>query len=342
MNTQTGSITFDGKRATDVLREPEINKSTGFTEAEKQALGMKTESQMEENIKRIVLTLALVAAMCVCSATSIAASKDLFNFQTIIFPGDTFTQTLGINDRQKVAGYHGATVNQGFVFTFPNNFASENFPGSAQTQVIGINNQGYTDGFYIDNAGTTHGFVDIGGTFTTVDFPGTTFNQLLGLNEYNQAAGYYADAANIDHPYIFDKNGEVFLVITIPGATGGAQATGINDRGSISGFYIDSAGVNHGFLLADGELTTLDFPGSTFTQAFGLNNRGDVVGAYIDAAGLTHGFIFDGKGQFQSVDDPNGVGTTTINGINNLGEIVGFFVDAAGNTDGFVGFPLRQ
>jgi len=302
---------------------------------------MKTKQKIMKTTTRTFI-LGVAVLLFISLSISAQGGRAVFSFRSVIFPGDTFTQTLGINDPQKVAGYHGATVNKGFVFTFPDHFASENFPGSTQTQVIGINNQGYTDGFYIDSHGTTHGFLDIKGTFTTVDFPGTTFNQLLGLNEHNQAAGYYADAANIDHPYIFDKNGEVFLVITIPGATGGAQATGINDRGSISGFYIDSAGVNHGFLLADGELTTLDFPGSTFTQAFGLNNRGDVVGAYIDAAGLTHGFIFDGKGQFQSVDDPNGVGTTTINGINNLGEIVGFFVDAAGNTDGFVGFPLRQ
>src|ERR1700704_2506320 len=35
--TQT---TFDGKHGVDVLRDPEINKSTAFTEAEKEALGL--------------------------------------------------------------------------------------------------------------------------------------------------------------------------------------------------------------------------------------------------------------------------------------------------------------
>jgi hypothetical protein len=133
----------------------------------------------------------------------------------------------------------------------------------------------------------------------------------------------------------------VRAMLTIPVATGGAQATGINDKGSISGFYIDSAGKNHGFLIAKGRFTTLDFPAATLTQAFGLNNEDDVVGAYMDAAGLTHGLIFD-DGFFQSVDDPEGVGTTTINGINDRGQLVGFFVDAAGNTDGLVATPHRE
>jgi len=292
----------------------------------------------------LIVTLGLAVLLCI-SMTILAGEKETrFSFRTVIFPDDTFTQLLGINDFEVIAGYHGANINKGFVFTFPNNFTPENFPNSAQTQVIGINNEGHTDGFYIDNAGITHGFLDINGTFTTVDFPPFTFNQLLGLNNFDQAAGYYAvppTPAGIDTPYIFDNNGGVFLRIRIAQATGGAQATGINDNQSISGFFIDSAGVNHGFLLAKGTFFTLDFPGATSTQAFGLNNEDDVVGAYVDAQGLTHGFIFD-DGFFQSVDDPEGVGTTTINGINNRGQVVGFFVDAAGNTDGFVATPHRE
>ncbi len=129
-------------------------------------------------MKKIVFTLALVTAMCVCSTTSISAGEEerfRFHFRTISFPNDTFTQTLGINDSETIAGYHGAASNVGFVFSFRNNFTLENFPNSAQTQVIGINNRGYTDGFYIDAAGTNHGFLDINGTFTTVDFPASSF-----------------------------------------------------------------------------------------------------------------------------------------------------------------------
>jgi hypothetical protein len=47
-------------------------------------------------------------------------------------------------------------------------------------------------------------------------------------------------------------------------------------------------------------------------------------------------------GIYQSIDDPMGIGTTTINGINDHGEIVGFYTDANGNVDGFVGTPVPE
>ncbi len=73
--------------------------------------------------------------------------------------------------------------------------------------MIGINKRGDTDGFYVDKAGNTHGFIHIGGSFQTVGFPGTPFNQLLGVNDNDQAAGYFQDAQGNFHPYIWDKNG---------------------------------------------------------------------------------------------------------------------------------------
>ena len=42
---------------------------------------------------------------------------------------------------------------------------------------------------------------------------------------------------------------------------------------------------------------------------------------------------------YRTVDDPHGIGTTTINGVNDRGQLVGFYVDSAGNTDGFLAAP---
>lgn len=276
----------------------------------------------------------LVANTGAASAATVAAepATTQYTFQRIAFPGDTFTQLLGINDQSVIAGYHGMDVNKGFRLTLPNHYTLENFPGSAQTQVIGINNFRNTGGFYVDSAGNTHGFLDVNGTFSTVDFPGTTFNQILGLNDLGQAAGYYQDANGAFHPYLRQANG-TFTALPVPNS----QATGINDRGEVSGFSTTGPNNSWGWLLQGHQLTALNFPGSNFTQALGVNYSGVAVGSYTDSAGVTHGFVYQ-NGSYQSVDYP-GATMTVINGINSAGHIVGFYMDAAGNTLGFVGIP---
>jgi hypothetical protein len=293
----------------------------------------------------LVLGCTFVSAQSSTNQVSANESDINYEFKTVDFPNDPFTQLLGINDENVIAGYHGSgatgSPNKGFTLTLPKTFTPENFPNSAQTQVIGISNDDDTVGFYIDMQGNTHGFIKDDGQFYTIHFPGTTFNQLLGINNLEQAAGYWQDAAGNFHPYVWGDRGGVFLSILIPGSTS-AQATGVNDRQSITGFFIDKNGVNHGFLLARGSLTKLDFPGSTFTQALGLNNRDDVVGFYMDAGGLTHGFLWR-RGKFHTIDDPSGVGTTIVNGINDRRHIVGFYGNTAGGiSHGFVAKPQED
>jgi hypothetical protein len=294
------------------------------------------------NMNRKSLSLCLGIALLACLPLS---AQTTYTFQDIKFPGDTFTQLLGINNSDIIAGYHGPTINKGFTYNLATNtFTNENFPGSAQTQVIGINHSSQTVGFYVDNAGKVHGFIDTAGRFTTVDQPGTPFNQLLGQSDNGQAAGYYstlADGTGPDHAYVFDETGKVFATFTIPGSVS-AQATGVNNAGTVCGFTVDAKGVNHGWLLMLGTLKQLNFPGSTGTQALGLNNSNQVVGFYTDAAGNTHGFVHNVlTNTWQSIDDPNGVGTTIVNGINSKGQLVGFWGTSPNNT-GFVATPAAQ
>ena len=265
------------------------------------------------------------------------ARAQQFVFEDISYPGDTFTQLLGINDADVIAGYHGFALNQGFTLTLPSSFTSENFPtGVGGTQVTGINNSGNTSGFYIDSGGVNHGFLDTNGVFSTVDFPGTTFDQVLGLNNTGQAAGFFMNGAQ-QTAFIFNPSlppmGQ-FALLNLPGS---GQATDINDKGWVSGFYATATG-DDGFLLRGCMLTALSFPGATVTEALGLNNLGQVVGFYNDAAGNPHGFIYSG-GVFTALNDP-GATQTTVNGINNFGQIVGFALEPSGNTVGFVGAPL--
>jgi hypothetical protein len=269
-----------------------------------------------------------------------------YNFQTVNYPDDTFTQLLGINNSGDIAGYHGASINKGFTYSLKTGqFTTENFPSSKQTQVIGINNEPFkTSGFYLEK-GKNIGFTDYQGNFTTVEYPGKPFNQLLSQNDYGQAAGYYSSnvsGTDPDVPYVYDEFGGVFEVYTIPGATGGAQATGINNSSDVCGFYIDAQGVNHGWLQILGHITVLNYPGSTGTQALGLNNQGLVVGSWTDTSGNSHGFVYNvSSATFTSIDDPDGgVGTTIVNGINDGGVLVGYFGTAPLNS-GFVATPTE-
>ncbi|MBV9304231.1 MAG: hypothetical protein JOY62_13140 [Acidobacteriaceae bacterium] len=302
-------------------------------------------------MQKTSLMFCALFSMSVLSLSALAqdTSDVTFKFETVNYPGDNFTQLLGINKDNAIAGYHGSGAdakhpNKGFVLTLPNHFAPENFPGSVQTQVIGINDSGDTDGFYIDKGGINHGFLEVGSKFITRDFPDTTFNQLLGINNLLQVAGFYNDSKNISHAVVWDLYGGVYQVLEDGHAPGGMTETGINNSGWTSGFYVDAGGLNHGFLLANGKLTTLDAPDSTSTQAFGLNDKGEVVGTYTDKGGLIHGFIYK-SGKFQPVDDPKGVGATIINGVNNAGWIVGFYgpcVNVSPTStpcNGFVGTP---
>ena len=61
------------------------------------------------------------------------------------------------------------------------------------------------------------------------------------------------------------------------------------------------------------------------TQALGVSDSGEVVGGYRLGSGsraATHGFTWTPQRGFTTVDDPRGVGTTTINGVNDAGDLV--------------------
>ena len=297
-------------------------------------------------LKNYALSLSLV----VLSSMSAAFAQTSYNFKTINYPGDSFTQLLGINNSGDIAGYHGFAVNSGFTYNVGSgSFTTENYPKAAMTQVIGINNEPFkTSGFYVLKSGKTEGFTDYQGTFLTVNYPKTPFNQLLSQNDFGQAAGYYstkADGSGPDHAYVYDEFGGVFELFNIPGSVS-AQATGINNSGDVCGFTIDEANNMHGWLKIQGHHTQLDDPsGVGATQALGLNNEGFVVGIYQVVSGqntATHGFIYNSSnGHFSSLDEPKGLGTTTINGINDFNQIVGFYGDSNGNTDGFIGTPIK-
>jgi hypothetical protein len=134
-----------------------------------------------------------------------------------------------------------------------------------------------------------------------------------------------------------DRVTKKYTAIGPPGATN-VTATSINNAGEVVGYYT-SGSETIGFLKIGSGYTTLNYPGSTDTMPFGINNHGDVAGTYVDSSGGTHGFLLKSPTSSQdwaSFDDPNGIGTTTINGLNDRDDMVGFYVDSSGNTNGML------
>jgi Cu/Zn superoxide dismutase len=283
-----------------------------------------------------------------------------YSFRTVNDAADpTFNQLLGVNNDGVIAGYFGSGAqghpNKGFrVAGGASSFVPENVPNSVQTQVTAINNRGVTVGFSstMNNANQVNdntGFVDLGGSFRPVAFPtagnaNPAVNQLLGVNDSDVAVGFYTDGAGNNHGYEYNIDRRSFHAVTVSGSTS-STAAGINDRGDVAGFFTNAAGATDGFLLTeDGKLTSLAYPGASMTQALGINDHREVVGVYQVGSGdnaQTHGFTWTARGGFKKVDDPNGVGATTVNGVNDEGVLVGFYTDANGNTDGMLATPGR-
>jgi hypothetical protein len=197
------------------------------------------------------------------------------------------------------------------------------------------------------------GFYSSGGRFRTVNFPtgdnaSPQVDQLLGVNNSDVAVGFYTNGQGSNRGYEYNIGTRTFTRVLVPGAPGGQAgpsltAAAINNYGDVAGFYAETSSQTDAFLrLHGGQFITLAVPGATMTQAFGVNDRDEVVGAYTVGTGSSaamHGFTWRPGHGFSTVDDPHGVGTTTINGVNDAGELVGFYVDGAGNTDGMIALP---
>jgi uncharacterized membrane protein len=125
----------------------------------------------------------------------------------------------------------------------------------------------------------------------------------------------------------------------VPGASLGTVALGINDAGQIVGSFFGGTpqGTTHGFLNTGGVFTTIDPPGTSFTEARGINDARQIVGRFLDATGA-HGFLLTG-GIFTTIDVPGAslLGTAAF-GINDAGQIVGNFSDGTGG-HGFLALP---
>jgi uncharacterized membrane protein len=205
-------------------------------------------------------------------------------------------------------------------------FQTVNIPAPANLgSAAALNDSGAIAGSFRDSTFHNHGFLLFQGKLSTFMFPGSTDTTARDMNAKGTIVGDYENGASAQHAFMVQSG--VFHEITIPGHPNvPAVASGVNDNGDVVGQF-NSNNTIFGFLLHNGNLTTLSFPGAQGgTNPTSINDQGVIVGTYfLSSEDMPRGFMWK-AGVFSNLNPPDGGGHSTPTKISNAGDIVGSYV----------------
>jgi probable HAF family extracellular repeat protein len=283
-------------------------------------------------------TATAARVLLLLSVALSTALGDSFTFQTLDFPGSSFTQAFGINSSGEIVG---ALSSGGFVYN-AGNFSNFDVPGSTHTGAKGINELGQIVGEYDTSSAGPIAFLYSGGSFTSISPPGASSATANGINSTGLIVGQYTDSTHSGNEQGFLYDGKAFTTIDFPGTGSGTGVEGINSAGDVVGFYYlnnDNTTI-YSFLYSNGVFTTISMPGCSSSAAFGISDDGTIVGTCFQGQAIG-GFVYRG-GNFSSLNFP-GSSSTLAYGINNEGQVVGQYSDATGgqNVNSFIANPVN-
>ncbi|MDJ0615912.1 MAG: PEP-CTERM sorting domain-containing protein [Calothrix sp. MO_192.B10] len=290
------------------------------------------------------LSVSIAALSITIPQSAIAAN--FYNFQTIDFPGESETAVSSINNSGQFVG----TFNDGeSAFLFDGvNFTAFKPPGAGETYIPGMNDLGQIVGGFFDAEDIPRAYLKQGNTYNTINYPANPPQVTVGetglsdINNAGIAVGYYFDENfDVSRAFSLDTNTNTFTPITIPTATERTYAWGINDLNQVVGSYRSDSGF-FGYFLDQGNITKLEFPGSSLTAAYGVNDEGTIVGSFFrEATGRDlYGFVWN-DGVFTEITAP-GATQTFVSSINDSGQIAGYYFDATGTKRGFIATPVPE
>jgi len=187
-----------------------------------------------------------------------------------------------------------------------------------------LNDLGAIVGSYF-GGNTSHGFLLYRGHVASFMFPGSTRTDAWDISRTGIIVGTYNVSGVAGTRAFMAKNG-VFHQITIPGfISTNTSAFGVNANGDVVGRFV-SNGTGFGFLLRNGKLIILSFPGAQAgTTPTSINDQGVVVGNYsLTPFDGGHAFVWK-DGVFSNVRPPDST-TAVVSKISNSGVVVGSYV----------------
>jgi uncharacterized membrane protein len=221
-------------------------------------------------------------------------------YTTLDYPGAIFTNAAGINARGEIVGRwtDANGTNHAYVRARHGLYTSFDpgppcVPGNLPTVAHGINDVGEIAGRCFDASSKELGWLrHHDGSFTILDDPSYLTVDAWIANNQGVVGGDYTDRAGFVHGYLWtDVSG--FLTVDVANNQTGIRV--INERGDVTGIYGDGLSRYHGFLMREGVLAVIDYPGSIDNGPVGgtlvINNNGLIVGGFIDATRREHGFM---------------------------------------------------
>ncbi len=191
-----------------------------------------------------------------------------------------------------------------------------------------LNDSGAITGSFLDSKFNSHGFLLFQGKVTTFMFPGSTTTAVHDMNATGTIVGEFNVGTTPQRAFMVHAGG--FQQITIPGFPNvPAVANGVNGNGDVVGQF-NSNNTAFGFLLHNGQLTTLSFPGAQGgTNPTGINDQGVIVGTYfLSSEDPARGFMWK-AGVFSNLNPPDAGGHSMPSKISNAGDIVGSYISTA-------------
>jgi len=207
-------------------------------------------------------------------------------------------------------------------------------PPATNSTPAALNDLGGIAGTFVDSKNASHGFLFYQGRLTTFMFPGSSGTTLSDMSRNGIIVGQYFSADGKGHSYMVHAGG--FHEITLPGhPNADFTVTGVNSNGDVVGAINSQTLPANGFLLHNGKLTILSFPGADVTLPTSINDQGVVVGEFlIQLVNENPAFMWK-NGVFSNVVPPGSIGFVNAAKVSNSGVVVGDYQAADTHGEGF-------
>jgi len=296
-------------------------------------------------MRHIGMWMAAVAAALACGP----AKAIQFEFQALSVKGAVATEATGINADGQVVGSLQRRQGEELVWR-PFSYRDGQYTLYESLEPVslrfeGLNGVGHVVTNVIHRNDRQAASLIVEDGKRRLGVPGSEETLANGVNDADQVVGSHVHDPDVQgltttSGFIWDAQ-QGYLSVDAADADRLTLLWSINNQGEAVGTYADAHFTYHGLIrAADGSLSTLDYPGSDYTQLTGINDQGVITGFYQNPKDHSlRGFRY-ARGVFDDLVAPGAVNGTYPRAIAPDGRIAGWYVDGEGAVRSFIATPI--